>query len=255
MQKLFFSFLMLVIISFFSCQQKNKAVTEGGKKSTVAPQPKTNVAPSANGEWTVLFDGVSGAHWKGYNEEGFPDVGWTVTNGALTLLEKSKGGTIITNEQYENFDLELEFKLEKGANSGILYLIQELEGKPAYYSAPEYQLIDDAHTIEISKGDASVTKHHLTADNYDLQSAPATKKLNPAGQWNKARVVIKNKKVEHYLNGEKMVEYTLHSSEWKEMVTNSKFAEWPYGDSTKGHIGLQDHGNMVSFRNIRIKRL
>lgn len=237
-----------------ACQQEKKAAVE--TPATKSAAVKTNQAPSSPvGEWVTLFDGISGAHWRGYGEKGFPENGWTVKNGALTLLEKSKGGTLITREQYENFDLELEFNLGKGSNSGILYLIQEIDGKPAYYSAPEYQLIDDADVIAKSKGDESVVKHHLTADNYDLQSAPATKKLNPAGKWNKARLVINNGQVEHYLNGEKVVEYTLQSPAWKAMVKESKFADWEYGKSMKGHIGLQDHNNMVSFRNIRIKKL
>ena len=251
--------LSLFLLLFFlttNCQQNNKPVPKNQPATSVAEQPKTNIAPSTTGEWVTLFDGVSGGHWRAYNEEGFPTEGWTVTNGALTLLEKSNGGTIITKEQYENFDLELEFNLSKGANSGIMYFVQELADKPAYYSAPEYQLIDDTDYKEKSKGDLSVLRHHLTGDNYDLQSAPDTKKMNPAGQWNKARIVIKDKHITHYLNGEKMVEYILHSPEWKEMVANSKFADWePYGSSAKGHIALQDHGNMVSFRNIRIKRL
>lgn len=258
-QFLQFTLVIFLIGLTVNCQQKNKPVVENKPAATaVAEQPKTNIAPSAKGEWTVLFDGISGANWKAYGEEEFPDAGWTVKNGALTLLAKSKGGTIITKELYENFDLELEFQLDKGANSGIMYLIQEIEGKPAYYSAPEYQLIDDADYFERAKkeGDMSIVKHHLTGDNYDLQSAPKDKKLNPAGSWNKARIVIKDGHVEHYLNGEKVVEYDLGSPEWKAMVAGSKFADWEaYGKAKKGHIGLQDHGNMVSFRNIRIKRL
>jgi len=262
MSKLFFPLLVLFCLSLTNCQQKNKTVAEGANTSTVAQQsktaPKTNVAPSADEEWTVLFDGVSGAHWRSYNGDGFPEAGWTVQNGALTLLDQSKGGDLITQETYGNFDLELEFNLAKGANSGIFYLIQEIDGKPAYYSAPEYQLIDDANYHELAKkeGDPSITRHHLTGDNYDLQSSPATKKMNPAGQWNAARIKVKDGHVEHYLNGEKMVEYDLWSPAWNEMIAKSKFADWQaYGQARKGYIGLQDHGNQISFRNIRIKRL
>ena len=96
----------------------------------------------------------------------------------------------------------------------------------------------------------------MTGDNYDLQSAPTTKKFNPAGQWNVARIKVKDGHVEHYLNGEKVVEYDLWSPEWNEMIAKSKFADWDaYGQARKGYIGLQDHGNQISFRNIRIKRL
>ncbi len=235
-----------------SCQQDKPAATEKAAPKTA---PITTAAEKETGEWTVLFDGISGAHWRKYGTDHFPDSGWTVNNGALVLLPKSGGGDIMTKEKYQNFDLQLEFMAAKGANSGILYLVQEIEGQPMYMSAPEYQIIDDANYIKISDGDPAVTKHHLTADNYDLQTA-TNKKLNPAGEWNTARIVINKGHVEHYLNGAKVVEYDLRSPEWEAMVQASKFADWEeYAKADEGHIGLQDHGDMVSFRNIRIKRL
>ena len=257
---MFKNVLYFIVIALLttSCQQESKTVKENTKSTpaTTSTAKKEMPASSAKkGEWVVLFDGVSGGHWRAYGEEAFPSEGWTVTNGALTLLAKSGGGDLITREKYENFDFELEFKIPKAANSGILYLVQELEGKPIYLSAPEYQIIDDANYLKIAEGDASVTKHHLTADNYDLQTA-TNKQLNPVGQWNKARIVINNGHVEHYLNGAKVVEYDLWSPAWKEMVAGSKFADWEaYGQAKAGHIGLQDHGDGISFRNIRIKRL
>ena len=234
-----------------SCQQNKSTITKTETKTTlVTPETK-----KAADEWTVLFDGISGGHWRKYGTTNFPDKGWIVDQGALVLLPKSGGGDIITKEKYQNFDLQLEFKAAKGANSGIFYLVQEIENQPAYKSAPEYQIIDDDNYIKISEGDPSVTKHHLTADNYDLQTA-ANKKLNPAGQWNSARIVLNKGHVEHYLNGAKVVEYDLWSSDWEAMVKGSKFADWEeYAKADKGHIGLQDHGDMVAFRNIRIKEL
>jgi len=249
-----YTLLLCCCFAFWNCQSKNKVVTDTSPVKE-ATQAATSMLEDATG-WAVLFDGVSGANWRGYGKDDFPAKGWGVDKGALTLIAKSKGGDLITKEQYENFDFRFDFRLTENANSGILYLVQELEGKPIYLSAPEYQLIDDASYIKKSKGEAAVTKHHLTADNYDLQSAPANKKLNPFGQWNTGRIVINQGQVEHYLNGEKVVEYKLHSPEWKAMVAGSKFADWEaYGQAKKGHIGLQDHGDSVSFRNIRIKRL
>ena len=253
MKKYIFQILAICCLYLlFSCQQDKSTATK-----TVTSTP-TTTAPEVKkekGEWTVLFDGISGAHWRKYGTNHFPDSGWTVNQGALVLMPKSGGGDIITKEKYQNFDLQLEFMTAEGANSGIFYLAQEVEGQAIYLSAPEYQIIDDENYIKISEGDPTVTKNHLTADNYDLQSA-TNKKLNPAGQWNAARIVVNNGHVEHYLNGAKVVEYDLWSPEWKQMVQASKFADWKeYGKAKEGHIGLQDHGDMISFRNIRIKRL
>lgn len=248
-------FQILVIFCMYlmcSCQQDKSAAT---KTESTAPAATTSQAEKETDEWTVLFDGVSGQHWRKYGTNHFPDSGWTVKQGALVLLPKSGGGDIITKEKYQNFDLQLEYMAAKGANSGIFYLAQEVEGQAIYLSAPEYQIIDDENYIKISEGDPTVTKHHLTADNYDLQTA-TNKKLNPAGQWNSARIVINNGHVEHYLNGTKVVEYDLWTPEWDKMVAGSKFADWDaYGKAKEGHIGLQDHGDMIAFKNIRIKRL
>ena len=250
-------FVVISSLAFLatSCQQNDKAVKASEENTATTTAPEKETISSPKGEWMVLFDGISGEHWRGYGQDAFPSKGWTVKNGALTLLAKSGGGDIMTREKFHNFDLQLEFMTAKGANSGILYLIQEIEGQPMYKSAPEYQIIDDDNYIKISEGDPSVTKHHLTADNYDLQTA-ANKKLNPAGQWNSARIVLNKGHVEHYLNGTKVVEYDLWSSDWEAMVKGSKFADWEeYAKEDKGHIGLQDHGDMVAFRNIRIKEL
>ena len=248
------AFLGCCFFTLVACQTENKEVVkEATPPAVTSPSPAQTTLEEA--EWTVLFDGISGANWRSYEEDKFPNKGWTVKNGALSLLAKSGGGDIMTKEEYENFDFRFEFNLEKGANSGILYLVQKIKDKPIYYGAPEYQLIDDEYIIKESKGDESVIKHHLTADNYDLQTA-TNKKLNPAGQWNAARIVINNGHVEHYLNGDKVVEYDLGSPKWKAMVAGSKFADWePYGKARKGHIGLQDHGDGVSFRNIKIRKL
>lgn len=199
--------------------------------------------------WQLLFDGRSFEHWKGYNLEGLPKEGWSAKEGVIV---GHGGGDLITKEQYENFDLQLEFQLTKAANSGIFYLAQEIAGSPIYHSSPEYQLIDNATYIE-TQG-MEIMNKHLTADNYDLHDGI----INPAithGKWYQARIVVKDSHVEHWLNGKKHVEYDLNSPDWQGLIEGSKFAKWPYAKTTKGHIGLQDHGNEARFRNIKIKKL
>ena len=203
-------------------------------------------AVSADQEgWRPLFDGTSTAGWRGYNMDHMPD-GWQVVDGALTRV--AAAGDIITTEQFENFELELEWMVRPAGNSGIFYRAVETPD-PIYYSAPEMQVLDDAgHQDGLSR---------LTAagSNYGLHPAPEGV-VKPAGEWNRARIVVNGNHVEHWLNGQKIVEYELGSDDWKQRVAASKFNEWPnYGKATRGHIGLQDHGDWVAFRNIRIRVL
>ena len=241
-------------ITILSCQNEKPAastekLSEQPKEVEVVELTNSITDKEKADGWQLLFDGRSLDHWKGYNLEGLPEKGWTVENGVLT---GHGGGDLITKNQYENFDLQLEFQLTEAANSGIFYLAQEIAGKPIYESAPEYQLLDNATYIE--KQGMAIMDKHLTADNYDLHDGV----INPGithGDWHQARIVVQNGHVEHWLNGKKHVEYDLNSEDWNERVAGSKFAKWPYAKTTKGHIGLQDHGNEVRFRNLKIKSL
>lgn len=193
--------------------------------------------------WELLFDGRSLAGWRGYNRSELPD-GWVVENG--TLARVGPGGDIITESQYGDFELSLEWKVEAGGNSGVFYRAEEGH-EWIYQSAPEMQILDDAGHRD---GGDPLTS---AGANYGLHPAPRGV-VRAAGQWNEARIVADGDRVEHWLNGVKIVEYELGSRDWEERVAASKFAEWPpYGRARRGHIGLQDHGDPVWFRNVKIR--
>ncbi len=199
----------------------------------------------AEGEWTDL---TSLDEWRNFKADTIGSA-WVLEDGVLTLTGKG-GGDLITKEQYDDFAFEMEWKISEGGNSGLMFHVAEADTLGAtYHTGPEYQLLDNER-----HADAKIEKHRA-GDNYDLQKS-TVETVKPAGEWNETRLVVNNGMVEHYLNGEKVVEYELWTPEWEEMVANSKFAEFPaYGLAKTGHIALQDHGNEVSFRNIRVKRL
>jgi hypothetical protein len=221
-----------------ACAPGNADMDEGR-----AP-PAASATAEAQG-WRPLFDGSTTGGWRGYNRPDMPE-GWEAIDGALTRTRQA--GDIITIEQFENFELELEWMLRPGGNSGVFYRAVE-SADPIYYSAPELQVLDDeGHRDGLSR---------LTAAgaNYGLHPAPEGV-VKPVGEWNAVRLVVNGNHVEHWLNGRKIVEYELGSEDWKQRVANSKFIEWPaYGKAARGHIGLQDHGDWVAFRNIRIRVL
>lgn len=195
--------------------------------------------------WRLLFDGSTTDGWRGYGRDDMP-AGWRVENGML--VRAARGGDIITVEQYENFELVLDWRVGPAGNSGLFYRAVETDD-PIYFSAPEMQILDDAGHAD---GAASITS---AGSNYALHAAPPGV-VRPAGEWNSVRLAVNGNHVEHWLNGQKVVEYELHSDDWKQRVAASKFAAWPaYGQSPRGHIGLQDHGDRVEFRNIKVRVL
>jgi hypothetical protein len=216
--------------------------------SGAVPVVISNPAPA--GPWKTLFDGKSLDAWRGYNKETLPE-GWQIKDGTLTLVGKG-ASDIITKEEYENFELELEWKISEGGNSGIFYNVVEApEYKNTYDTGPEMQVLDNERHPDAKAGKNG---NRTAGSNYDL--IPASKPSKPAGQWNKVKLVVNKGHVEHWLNGTKVVEYQLWSPEWEKMVAGSKFASMPaYGKAKKGHIALQDHGDPVWFRNIRIREL
>lgn len=202
--------------------------------------------------WILLFDGESTDHWRGYNSGTFPEDGWVAEDGALIVLEDGGGGDIISRHKYGDFVLKLEWKVQEGGNSGIFYRGIEQPNQPIYWSAPEFQILDDENHPDAEMGEDGNRK---SASLYDLIPAKP-QNSNPYGEWNSAKIVAKGSTIEHWQNGEKVVTYEMWTNEWYEMIRNSKFSEHPeFGDPREGHIGLQDHGNRVSFRNIKIKEL
>lgn len=203
--------------------------------------------------WNLLFDGESTDEWRVYNGDTFPESSWIVEDNVLTFKPGGEGGKdIITREKYENFILKLEWKIAEGGNSGIFYKVMEQPNQAIYWSAPEFQLLDNENHPDAERGENGNRK---SASLYDLLPADP-QNANPYGEWNSAKIVVDGSHVEHWQNGSKVLEFEMWTPEWYEMIRNSKFREHPeFGDAREGHIGLQDHGDKVSFRNIKIRSL
>ncbi len=196
----------------------------------------------------LLFDGQSTANWRGFRKTTLPTA-WKAQDGMFSILPGTgSGGNVVTVEEYKDFDFRIEWRVEPGANSGIFYRSSE-KFTPAFITGPEYQILDDARHPD---GRSPLTS---AGSNYAL-IAPSKKVVRPAGQWNQTRIVARGNRIEHYLNGFLVVSYEINSPEWKAVLAKSKFAgAKEYAQMPEGRIVLQDHGNRVNFRNIRIKRL
>ena len=203
---------------------------------------------SQNSEWISLFDGKNINGLRGYKMENFPWESWVIKNATLKTIPGKHGVDLISEGIFEDFELELEWKLKSGGNSGIFYFASE-EGDYIWQSAPEMQVLDNlSHKDRLRK----VTSAGAL---YDL-IAPSKEMVRPIGEFNKVKIISKNKEIEHWLNGEKIVEYKVGSEHIKNLISKSKFNSMPlFFNSSSGHIGLQgDHGE-VWYRNIRIRKL
>ena len=204
--------------------------------------------------WEVLFDGNGVEKWRGKQESGFPTKGWKVEEGML-FLDSKGGGDIVTKEKYGNFELVFQFNLTEEANSGIKYFVDTLINRKTgriMINGPEYQIIDDFNHKEIKNDPNGLSS---TASAY-LLYAPENKKLNPSGQWNTGRIVSKNGKVEHWLNGVQVVKYKRGSKDYLKRKAETKFKDDEnYGELKSGHILITDHGDKVYFKEIKIRKL
>lgn len=207
-------------------------------------------------DWIVLFDGTNTDQWRGYNSQSFPEAGWSVEGEALVFDPANNDGTeggsnIITKEKFENFHLQLEWKIEEGSNSGIFYGVLEQDGIDIYWSGPEYQIIDSGFFSEMN----DETEKRVSGALYDLIK-PDPMNMNPVGEWNRAEIIVDGATLIHRLNGQTVVETERWTPEWFERIRNSKFANHnEFGNVRNGHIGIQDHGGPVMIRNVRIRRL
>lgn len=211
-----------------------------------------------NEGWKLLWDGKTTNGWRGAKLTTFPESGWVIKDGILSTLESGGGesaaaGDIVTVDKYRNFELIVDFNYSLKANSGIKYLVNTELNKGAGSSIGcEYQILDDKEHPDAHQG---IGGNRTLAGLYDL-IAPLPKRDNGAGQWNRATIFVNGNHVEHWLNGQKTVEYERGNDAWRALVAKSKYKVWPnFGEANEGHILLQEHGNAVSFRNIKIKEL
>ena len=233
--------LLIFSVAVMSC---------GGEKES--KETKEKAAP-AEAKWQMLFDGSSTDGWRGYNEETLPE-GWIIEDGMLKALGKGGdiGGDIIYGaEAFENFELSLEWKIAEGGNSGLFYHV--LEGEQyhaAYENAPEYQLIDDIGYP------GNLAPWQSVGADYAMYDPPADKVIRGHNEWNQTRIIFTAKKVEYWLNGVKTVEFVPWSDDWNTRKAEGKWKDFPdYGMAKSGFIGLQDHGGVTWFRDIKIKKL
>jgi hypothetical protein len=223
-----------------------------------AGSPTLTDAERAAG-WRLLWDGRTTRGWRGAKSSEFPKQGWEVADGVLSVVESGgaesrAGGDIVTEDAFAAFELALEFRLTKGANSGIKYYVDTgLNKGEGSAIGLEYQLLDDAVHPDAKQGRDG---NRTLASLYDLIPAAASKPARPVGEWNEARIVSDGRHVEHWLNGVKVLEFERGSEAFRKLVADSKYKVWPaFGELPKGPILLQDHGNRVSFRNIRIREI
>ncbi|HEX4946029.1 MAG TPA: DUF1080 domain-containing protein [Blastocatellia bacterium] len=234
--------LFLTVFTLTAFAQKPNELTKAEKKAG----------------WKLLFDGKTLAGWRGFHQQTVPED-WTVEDGAITKVKnhgekRSSGGDIITVEQFDNFEFSFEWKLNKAGNSGVKYLVSEslpATGKAAI--SFEYQVLDDDGHPDAKAGIAGNRK---AGSLYDLIPAPSQKPLKPIGEFNQSKIVVKGNHIEHWLNGQKMLEYERGSDPLKQRIAESKFKTTKgFGETAKGHILLQDHGDQIWFRNLKIRQI
>jgi len=197
--------------------------------------------------WELLFDGRSMDKWRNYGKDTL--VGWKVEDGDMVALGKGSND-IITREEFQDFELSLEWKTSPQGNSGIFFSVVEGKHQAVYETGPEYQIIDEAGWPD------PLEDWQKAAANYAMHPASKAKKIKPVGEYNSSRIVVNKGHVEHWLNGRKVVEYQLWTPEWEKLVKAGKWKDYPdYGRARKGHLALQDHGNVTWFRNIKVRKI
>jgi len=225
----------------------------------VEPQSNNTISEKEKTEgWELLWDGKTTEGWRGAKLITFPENGWIIEDGILKVVksgggESTNGGDIVTVKKYKNFELMVDFKITPGANSGVKYFVDtELNKGEGSSIGCEFQILDDDLHPDAKLG---VAGNRTCASLYDLIPAPADKPMNKEG-WNTAFIRVNGNHVEHWLNGVKVVEYERSNQMWRALVAYSKYRDWPaFGEAIEGNILLQDHGDEVWFKNIKIREI
>ncbi|ULQ58378.1 DUF1080 domain-containing protein [Flavihumibacter rivuli] len=244
------SSMAIIAMAMLACN--NQPSGEAGTADSAVTL--TTVTMDSSAAPVALFDGKTLAGWHAYNKPG-EIRNWVVQDGALVCLGKAHGdtgGDIVTDKEYENFELSFEWKISKGGNSGVMYhVIEDPKYKGPYETGPEYQVIDDIGFPQ------KLEEWQKAGADYAMNLADTTKKkLMPVGEWNSSKIVFNKGHVEHWLNGEKIVEFQAWTPEWEKEKKEGKWKDYPdYGSAKKGKIALQDHGDQASYRNIMIREL
>lgn len=254
-------FFLLASLLFTGCnmqETKQKQATEEAVISEAVARPNTLSQAELEDGWVLMFNGLTPDMWRSYNGESFPEIGWEVVDGSLHVIgsgrgEAGGGGDVLYDKKFSNFELSLEWKVSEGGNSGIFYLAQEIPGDPVWKSAPEMQILDNEKHPDAKLG---VDGNRAAGALYDLIPGKL-EAVKPAGEWNLARLMVYKGTVVHTMNGENVLEYHLWTDDWKAMVGNSKFKDYEHfiNPASEGYIVLQDHGDDVWFRNIKIREL
>lgn len=238
--------LSLALAVLAGCSGGSGRAADAGD-STAAESAVTDSAAAADASsgWRSLFDGQTLEGWRGFRSDTVPS-GWVVRDGLLARV--GPGGDIMTADQFGDFELELEWRISEGGNSGIMYRVTEEAGAP-YETGPEMQVLDDERHAD---GQSQLTS---AGSLFGLYPVPRGV-VRPAGEWNEARIIADGSHIEHWLNGQKVVETEIGTGEWDAKIADSKFAAWPrFAKAARGHIVLQDHGDVVEYRSIRIRDL
>jgi hypothetical protein len=241
-------FVIWVALGFGTSHAQSSA-----EKRKTAIEPNTLTSAEKKAGWKLLFDGKTTAGWRGFKRQDFPKDKWIVEDGCLKHVAKAQDSTpgsvdIITKEHFDDFDFQFEWRISPGGNSGVKYLVTEERDGPV---AHEYQVLDDD-----KHPDASLGAHRRVAAFYDVLPPDSKKVLRPVGEFNLSRILVEGNHVEHWLNGAKVLEYELDSEAIKEAIAKSKFKNVAgFEKKIKGPLLLQDHGDEVCFRNLKIRQL
>lgn len=250
------TFLSTTLLS--ACQPAGEQTPSAmSSASTDASAPNTLTPAEVEQGWMLLFDGQTMDQWRVYNRPDIPGDNWRVEDGAMVFSpmesdEPMPGLDIITKETFGDFEFKLEWMVSERGNSGIFYHVIEQPDKALYWSGPEMQILDNENHPDSDQGMAGNRK---AGSLYDLIPADP-QNAKPHGEWNQVRIVSDGPRIEHWQNGQMVLSYERWTPEWQEMVAASKFAEHPeFGSAEEGHLALQDHGDVVRFRNLKIRRL